>query len=390
MNGLLQSFRNLGADAPGWRSRWSWPARWRRSSSSSPRASRRRRWGCSTAISTSRTAARSSRSSRRMNVPYQLRARRRADPGAGRPGGAAAHGDGRAGPAAWRLGRLRDLRQDRQLRHARSFVAEHQPGARARGRARAHHLVDQPRFSRRASISCCRSASCSRATRQEASASIVLKLRGAERLEQGPGRRDPASRRRGGAEPRTRTASRSSTATAICWRAATAMRADAAHRRPTPRRCASITRTASRAASRKCSSARSAPARRASMSTPRWISTASPRIPRATIPTARWCARPRPSTRSTTAATAPATSRSRSPTTCPNGQTAGQRRRQRQPHQERAQRGDHQLRDHQDRQQPGARAGDGEAPLGRGAGRRHLRRAAPTARRNYSRARPRR
>ena len=42
--------------------------------------------------------------------------------------------------------------------------------------------LDRPRCSRRASISCCRNASCSRATARKPSASIVLKMRGAERL----------------------------------------------------------------------------------------------------------------------------------------------------------------------------------------------------------------
>ena len=60
--------------------------------------------------------------------------------------------------------------------------AEHQPGARARGRAGAHHRVAEPGASRRASISCCRGASCSRASARSPSASIVIKMRGAERL----------------------------------------------------------------------------------------------------------------------------------------------------------------------------------------------------------------
>ena len=128
--------------------------------------------------------------------------------------------------------------------------------------------------------------------RQMPSASIVVKLRSAERL---------ASQQVAAIQhlvasavpDLTADAFRSSTPTAISSPAAAATATRS--RRPRPRRCASITRTASRASSRSCSTAPSDPASRASMCMSTWISTASRRIPKATIPTARSCARPRPS-----------------------------------------------------------------------------------------------
>ncbi len=84
-----------------------------------------------------------------------------------------------------------------------------------------------------------------------------------------------------------------------------------------------------------------------------WISTAPPPIPRATIRTARWCARPRPSPTATTAPTAAPPSRSRCRTTCPTPRPPP-RQRNAPPQPRLAQRGDGQLRDHQDHPQPGA------------------------------------
>ena len=153
------------------------------------------------------------------------------------------------GPAARRLGRLRDLRQDRRVRHL-ELRREHQPGARARRRARAHHLVDQPRSSRRASISCCRSARCSRATarrRAPRSSSSCAAPSGSSRA---AGRGDPAPRRLGRA--RASTPNRVSVVdTDGNLLARGDGDGDAAPRHSNrPRRCASITRTACRASSR--------------------------------------------------------------------------------------------------------------------------------------------
>ena len=120
--------------------------------------------------------------------------RRLADPGARRPSGEAAHADGRGRPAARRLGRLRDLRQDGQLRHL-ELRPEHQPCAGARRRAGAHHLVDQPRAER------------PRPSGPAAARAVLAREAGAVRLDrrqaarrraarQGAGRGDPAPRGR--------------------------------------------------------------------------------------------------------------------------------------------------------------------------------------------------
>ena len=73
------------------------------------------------------------------------------------------HGPRRQGHAGRRRRRLRDLRQGRRLL-LDELRPEHQPSARARRRAVAHHPLDRPGRRRRASISSFPSGGCSSAT----------------------------------------------------------------------------------------------------------------------------------------------------------------------------------------------------------------------------------
>ena len=156
--------------------------------------------------------------------------RRRADPGAGRPGRPAAH-DAWPRTACRMAARSATRSSTRPTRSApRNFVAEHQSGPRSRRRARAHHQFDQPR------------AVGARPSRAAATRAVLARPPGAERLDraanarrrtlsQRPGRGDPAPRRRRRARPQAQSRLDRRRSRATCWRAATAMRGC----RPPPR-----------------------------------------------------------------------------------------------------------------------------------------------------------
>ena len=255
---------------------------------------------CCTASSSSTTAPQIVGRLEALGVAFRLQGDGRAILVPARSGAAPAHDAGRGGPAAGRHRRRRDLRSAERARHHR-VPRQRQPAPRARGRARAHHRARWPTSARPGSISCCPGASCSAASRSSraprspcacaaAGASTIARCRPSSTWSPP---RCPGCRR---------GASRWSTITARCWRAAP--RANPKARSPTQadelREAyeARLKRTVEQLLERSLGPGRVAcrGQRRAR------FRPGDHRPRRPSIPRARWCAAPRPSRRRTTIA----------------------------------------------------------------------------------------
>ena len=114
----------------------------------------------------------------RQAIPYELRNDGAIDHGAEGQGDAAAHEARRGRPAQGRRRRLRDFRQVGRARH-HELRPEHQPFARAGGRARPHHPRHRPH------------PGGARASGAARAAAVLARDAGAVGLDRGAGARQP-------------------------------------------------------------------------------------------------------------------------------------------------------------------------------------------------------